>query len=202
LTLTYFYRMKIRTVLILLVFIACKDKKKNTDAETNGSFPVLALIQSQVANVDTSIYTITMSIKKDSLAEDTVFVRREQFREVAKDFLSIPDISTAKWKDDYVETKDFMQDLGLVVLEYAAKETDAEIRKEQVYIEPGTDGEDKVDRIIIDKVYKDKNAIVHKNMVWKINSHFQIATNIEEPGKPSQLTIQTVRWTSGITVNP
>jgi hypothetical protein len=194
---TYFYAMKIRTLVILLLFIACKSKKKNTEADAGGSFPVLALIKSQVANVDTSIYTITMTEKKDSLDGDTVFLKREEFREAAKDFLSIPDISSAKYKDDYTETKDFMQDLGLVVLEYAAKDADAEIRKEQVYIEPGTEGEDKVDRIIIDKVYKEKNAIVHKNMVWKINSHFQVATSTEEPGKPEQTTIRTVRWKTG-----
>jgi hypothetical protein len=190
--------MKIRTIIILLVFIACKNKTKNTDAEPGGSFPVLSLIQSQVAHVDTSIYTITMTVKKDSVAGDTVFLKREEFREAAKDFLTIPDISSKKWKDDYVETKDYMQDLGLVVLDYTAKEPDAEIRKEQVYIEPGPEGEDKVNRIIIDKVYKEKNAIVRKNMVWKMNSHFQVATNIQEPGKPDQTTIQTVRWTSGI----
>jgi hypothetical protein len=190
--------MKIRTIVILLLFTACKNKQKNTDAEPNGSFPVLALIQSQVAHVDTSIYTITMSVKKDSVAGDTIFIKREQFRDAAKDFLSLPDISSKKWKDDYTETKDFMQDLGLVVLDYTAKEPDAEIRKEQVYIEPGPEGEDKVDRIIVDKVYQEKNAIVHKNMVWKMNSHFQVATNIREPGKPDQTTIQTVKWTTGI----
>jgi hypothetical protein len=190
--------MKIRTIIILLVFAACKNKTKNAEGEPNGSFPVLAMIQSQVAHVDTSIYTITMSVKKDSVEGDTVYLKREQFREVAKDFLSIPDISTKKWKDDYVETKDFMQDLGLVVLDYSAKDEDAEIRKEQVYIEPGPGGEDKVDRIMIVKVYKEKDAIVYKNLLWKMNSHFQIATNIQEPGKPEHTTIQTVRWTTGI----
>jgi hypothetical protein len=185
--------MKIWTIIILLVVISCKSKKKDT--EENGSFPVLALIKSQVANVDTSLYSIVMTVSKDSIS-DTVYLKREQFREAAKDFLDLPDIGNEKWKDKYTESRLYDQALQMIVLDYTAKDPDEEIRSEKVYIEEGGDGETNVKTIVIDKLYKEGNSLIQKNMIWGMDSHFQVATSIETPGKPDRTTIRKVTWST------
>ena len=189
--------MKIRTIIFLLiVFASCKDKKKEEAAgEENGSFPVLALIKSQVAKVDSSLFAILQIDKKDSLTFDTVYLKADQFRDAARDFISIPDIADKNHKGDYKELKQYMQDLQLAVFTYTATDPEAEIRSEEVYISKSDEGEDKVERIIIDKVYKDKKTTVRKNMIWKIDSHFQVATYITEPGVPDKTSVRTVQWT-------
>jgi hypothetical protein len=177
---------------VILPFLVCCKSKKN-QAEENGSFPVLSFIQSQVAHVDSSLYSI-MKIETVDSTHDTSYIRREDFRKAANDFLSLPDIASKKWKDDYVESRQFDQDLGLVVLEYTPKDDKAEIRREQVYIQPGNGEEDKVERIIIDKVFREGNTVIHKNMLWKVDSHFQVATSTEKPGSAEQIKTVRVTW--------
>jgi hypothetical protein len=186
--------MKIWTIIILLAVCSCKNKKKAS--EENGSFPVLALIQSQVAHVDTSMYSIIMTESHDSTKTDTVYLKREQFRDAAKDFLSIPDISKKEWKDKYTESKLFDENLNMIVLDYSANDPDEEIRSEKVYIEQGADGETNVRTIVIDRIYKEGNSIIQKNMIWGIDSHFQVATSIETPGKPDETSIKKVLWST------
>jgi hypothetical protein len=188
---TYFYEMKIWTFIILLALIACKNKKKET--EENGSFPVLPIIKSQVAHVDSSLYSIVKTLSDDS-TRDTIYLKREQFRDAAKDFLSIPDITQPKWKDKYKESKLYDENLQMVVLDYTTDDPEAEVRSEKVYIEQGEAPEGKVKTIVIDRITKDGNNIIQQNMIWEMDSHFQVASNIESPGKPDRTKIVKVTW--------
>ena len=94
----------ILTSFLLLSFTACKQTEKDTKEKF---FPVLSFIQSQVADIDTSLYSIRKLIYVDSLRTDTLYLNRENFREEAKDFLSIPDISSSKYQSRYKEEKQY-----------------------------------------------------------------------------------------------
>ena len=84
------------TSVALLSFITCKQKKK-AKPENERFFPVLSFIKSQVAQVDTSLFSIRKITYIDSIRADTVYYPREQFRELAKDFLNIPDLADSKY---------------------------------------------------------------------------------------------------------
>src|SRR5688572_21493519 len=103
----------------ILFLISCKDKKAAANEEKSTAyFPVLSYIKSQVAHVDTSLYRIIKVVEKDSITRDTIYLKREEFRNAAKDFLSMPDITSEDLKNDYAETEIFDQDLESVVLNY------------------------------------------------------------------------------------
>src|SRR5688572_16082441 len=107
---------------ILLSLVSCNNKKNIPSDENASFFPVLSFIKSQVAHVDTSVYRIIKVTKVDSLI-DTSFLKREEFKEAAKDFLNLPDISSDRLKDDYKETELYDQDLEQVVLNYMPSES-------------------------------------------------------------------------------
>ncbi|MCW3074306.1 MAG: hypothetical protein JWP69_1375 [Flaviaesturariibacter sp.] len=172
---------------VLVLLVCCKGKKK--EEEKPGSFPVLSYIKSQVAHVDTSLYSIIKVVTVDSTS-DTTYIRREDFRKEARDFLELPDIASGKWKDDYTEEKSYDPLLELAVLVYTAKEADATIEKEQVYIQPGNGEEDKVKTLIIDQV----TGTTRKNLVWNVDSHFQIVTRTSKEDGSEQNVITKVIW--------
>src|ERR1700741_1812958 len=94
------------TTLVLFLSDACKQKKKEKPAEDR-FFPVLSFVKSQVAHIDTSLYSIRRLVYVDSTRTDTQFVKREQFRELASDFLGLPDLSDSKFEDRYIEKRSF-----------------------------------------------------------------------------------------------
>jgi hypothetical protein len=84
----------ILTCLLLLFFYSCKDQEKEKENAAIADYlPVTAFIKSQVAHVDTSLYSIMRLTIYDSSRTDTDYIRREDFREAAKDFLSLPDLT-------------------------------------------------------------------------------------------------------------
>ena len=171
-------------------FLVCCKGKKEEPTEKAGSFPVLSFIQSQVAHVDTSLYSIIKVVTVDSTS-DTTYIKREEFRREAKDFLNLPDIATTDAMEDYTEEKTFDPLLNQAVLVYTAKEDDAPVRKEQVYIEPDSGEGDKVKTFIIDQVV---DKAINKTLVWNVDSHFQIITRSAGPSGQEKSTVTKVIW--------
>jgi hypothetical protein len=174
----------------LLIF-SCKNQKSNQQDESS-FFPVLSFIKSQVAHVDTSVYRIIKIVKTDSTS-DTTFLKREEFREAANDFLSIPDISSKELKDDYTETKLFVQDLDQVALSYMPKKPDKEITRQEVMIKPDSDG-DKVQSIFINQINSSKNGSIHKILFWEVDKQFKIVTLTQLPDQPEKTETVEVIW--------
>lgn len=185
--------MKINLILlsvILLLSPACKKKKK----ETESFFPVLSFIKSQVAHVDTSLYSITEIIYKDSIHTDTIYVRREEFRGLAKDFLTIPDLTERKYQTRYKEEKMFDESLNRVIISYKPESQDKEeIQDQEVLITPDPSG-DKVNSIIIDQVISNKDGFLQKRMLWLVDQSFQVTTTMQNPGKTETITTMKVIW--------
>jgi hypothetical protein len=177
--------------ILSLHFIACKQKEK-TDEEK--FFPVLSFIQSQVADIDTSLYSIRKLVYIDSLRTDTVYLPREQFREAAKDFLSIPDISSSKYDDRYTEEKQFDETMNRVMLTYTPlKPEKEEIQRQEVLIKPDPAG-DKITNIIINRIVNTKDSSVQKRLLWKVDESFQIITTKQLNGQPETTSTVKVVW--------
>ncbi|MFI5131733.1 MAG: hypothetical protein ACHQFX_17145 [Chitinophagales bacterium] len=179
----------------LFLVIACKHKEEKKDEER--FFPVLPIIRSQVAEVDTSLYSIRKITFIDSITSDTVFYRREQFGDLANDFLMLPDISDPKFKGRYKEEKQFDESLNRAIFRYLPVNPDNElIQRQQLLIRPGPP-EDKITSIIIDYMITNRDSSVQKNMLWQVDKSFQVTTIRQLAGQKETTNTYKVIWSEG-----
>ena len=176
---------------LLLFLLSCKSKK---DKEEKSLVSVVSLIEGQVKKVDTSLYRITMIQKIDSTA-DTTIISRDDFRKMAKDFLTLPDISSEKMKDNYDESNSYDKDMELALFTYTAKNPEVEIRRETIMLEPDpTGGDSKVKSILINSIRSEKDSIIEKDMTWHMDNRFQVVSKIRKTNQPEKIRILQVRW--------
>lgn len=180
-----------------LLLAACKTRKKEPVDNDSGYFPVLSYLQSQVRQVDTGLYSIT-KISKAHNAVDTQYLRREEFRTAAQDFISLPDIASGDLKQKYNETKLYDEDLKKVVITYEPKNKNdfEQVTREDVIIEPGNAATDQVQSIYIETVSANSDSTVQKKMTWNVNQNFQIIKLIDKTGQEDVQTTD-VRWWNG-----
>lgn len=184
---------KILTGLIcVLCLAACKNNQQdNSDSQF---FPVLSFLKSQAKHIDTSLYRIVKVETIDS-SSTTSYIKREEFKDYAKDFLEMPDISSGKWKDDYEETKMFDDAINNVILTYTTKEEDNEVRREDVLLEPiNTSGNSEVKTVIVNKIKSAGDSTVEKNMIWYVNKRFTIITKVQKNNQPEKIKKLEVIW--------
>jgi hypothetical protein len=176
---------------VLTILTCCKSKK---DEEDKTLVSVLSLINQQVKSVDTSLYRITVIQKVDSTADTTV-ISREDFRKYAKDFLTIPDISSEKLKGDYEESNTYDKDMEMALFTYTAIDPDVEIRRETLMLEPDPAGGDsKVNTILVNSIRADGDSTIEKNMTWHMDNRFQVVTKVRKDKQPEKIRILQVRW--------
>jgi hypothetical protein len=181
-------------LLVLVLFITCKQKKKET-TEKIKFFPVLSFIKSQVAHVDTSMYSIRKITFTDSTKTDTAYYKREQFGELASDFLDIPDISDSKYQTRFTESRIMDNTLNKVIVTYTpVNPGNEEIQRQEILIQPNPSAEDKITNIIIDYVINNKDSSVLKRMLWKVDKSFQVIKTRQLTGRPDSTTKIKVIW--------
>jgi hypothetical protein len=178
---------------VFLVFAGCNRNDKKTGQPEPG-FPVISYIQSQVAHVDTSLYSILKIIYRDSLHADTTYLRREDFKEAAKDFLQLTDITQKKYKDRYKEEKLYDETMNRVILRYSPINPEKEdIQKQEILIAPDPSG-DKVTSIFIDQVINNRDSSVQKLLLWRVNKSFTVTVILQKTGQPELTTVTKVAW--------
>jgi hypothetical protein len=180
---------------IMFSINGCKHKEEKKEEER--FIPVLPILKSQVAQIDTSLYSIRKITFVDSTRSDTVFYRREQFRDLAADFLTLPDISDPKFRGRYKEEKQFDETLNRAIFSYIPVNPDNEvIQREQLLVKPGSP-EDKITSIIIDYLLSNRDSSVQKNMLWQVDNSFQVTTIRQLPGQKETTTTYKVIWSEG-----
>ena len=180
------------SVIFLVLLIACKHKKKEK-SESERFFPVSSFLKSQVADVDTSLYSIRKVTYVDSSRSDTAFYRREQFKELASEFLNLPDISTSEYEDRFTEERQYDETMDRAILRYQPVNAEKEeIQLEELLIKPDPP-HDKVTSIIINYSRNSKDSSVQKRMLWEVNKSFQVTTTRQLPGqKETELTYKVI----------
>ena len=182
---------KLLILIVLLMPSACRQKEKNNKEKF---FPVVSFIQSQVAAIDTSLYSIKKITSVDSLKADTVYIPREQFRDAASDFLSIPDLASPKYDTRYTEEKMFDETMNRVMLTYTPlKPEKEEIQRQEVLIKPDPSG-DKITNIIVNRIVNTKDSLVQKRLLWKVDESFQVITTKQLKGQPETTSTVKVIW--------
>jgi hypothetical protein len=176
---------------VIFFMTSCGEKTKEVK---DPFFPVLSYIKSQVADIDTSLYSIRKLVFVDSLRTDTIYLHRENFRDEAREFLSVPDISSASFRKRYVEEKMFDETLNRVLLTYTPLNPDKEeIQRQEVLIKPDPSG-DKVTNIIINTVMNSRDSSVQKKLLWKVGESFQTTITKQLAGQPEKTSIVKVIW--------
>lgn len=171
--------------------VSCKQKQ--TDQKED-FFPVLSFLKSQVAGIDTSLNSIRKYVFVDSLRTDTIYIPREQFRDIARDFLTIPDLSESKYRNRYQEEKIFDETLNSVLLTYTPIQPEKEqIQRQEVLIKPDPSG-DKITNIIITLSVDTRDSSVQKRMLWKVDQGFQVTTTRQMAGQPETILTEKVIW--------
>lgn len=182
-----------RLVLAAIVLLsACKEKEKEDEKKF---ISVLSLIEKQVAHIDTSLYAITKYIINDSLHIDTLYIPREEFRSVAKDFLEIPDLSVKKVAKRYKEETRYDELLNRVIISYIPLNPEKEeIQKQEILVTPNIATGDKVNTILISRVINNRDGFLQKEMLWQMDKSFQVVTSTQKPGQPEVITTTKVTW--------
>jgi hypothetical protein len=189
----YIYGMNKWILIPLLVLLFSCNNEQKEEGRDSGFFPVLSYLNSQVAQVDTSLYRIVKITTVDEQS-DTTYIKREDFRKEAADFLSIPDITQKKLKKDYKETELYDESLQSVILSYMPTEDDAEIRRQEVVIQPHQAETDQVTSIYIDRVMEQGKATVRKNMLWQVDRRFQVVTITQNSDGTEKIEKRQVIW--------
>lgn len=184
-----------KTSLALSVLLALVSSCGSSGNEKKESFfPVSAVLKSQVAQVDTTLNSIRQYVYVDSTRTDTIYVHREQFRALAKDFLELPDISSSEYKDRYKEDKQFDETLNRALFTYLPVKPEKElIQRQEVLIKPDPGG-DKITSIIINTVNNTKDSAIQKKMLWQVDRSFQVVTTRQLVGQPETVTTIKVVW--------
>jgi len=178
---------------VLVLLFSCKEKKK-APTEAEKYFPVLSFIKSQVAQVDTSLYSIRKITYIDSVRTDTTHYKREQFRELAADFLNLPDLADPKYQGRFVEKRTFDTALNraMFILE-PLKPEEEEIKRQEVLIRPDPPN-DKITNIIIDYIKGNRDSSIQKKLLWQVDRSFQVTSIRQLPGQKEIISTYKVIW--------
>jgi len=179
--------------LLLFVFAGCK----NSDAPEKNFVSIPSLIEAQVVHVDSSLYSITRYDYRgtDTIAFDTLYIPREQFRKEARAFLDLPDLSLAKNARRFTEETRYDELMKKVIISYLPRnKTTEELQKEELHVMPDVAEEDKVTTILASKVINDRNGLKQEELLWLIDKSFTIVRTTQLPGEPAQLITTKVIW--------
>lgn len=183
-------------LLIFAIFLAASCKSKKTETVKKDYISVVSLIEKQVAHVDTSLYSIKQITIIDSLHSDTSYIRREDFRQAAKEFLAIPDLSVKEIAEKYKEEPTrYDQLLDRVIITYTAIDPDKEEYKSQeLLVAPGTLEGDKVTNVLVTRSFHNRDSSLLKTMLWRMDKSFQITTTTQKPAQSGKTTTVKVDW--------
>ena len=176
--------------LIITCLFACKNRKKEGGEEKN-IFSVVSFLQSQVKTADTSHYSFVRVQTSDGRS-DTQTISKEEFRNYAKEFTHLPDISLRTEKYEVSKSYDSM--LNNLVVTYLATDINEEVTRETILWEPDSQGNSQVKTIYINRVHEASDTIKEKELTWQINKGFQIITKTQVAEQPEKVDIVQVQW--------
>ncbi len=180
-------------VSILLFFSGCGEKKEKAEA----LLPVDSIIKGEIADIDTSLYSIIKVTYVDTVRSDTEYVKREEFRGLAKDFLSLPSLSKEKYTEENFPGP--LEEQSTITYKAIHPEQE-ELKHVDVIINPSLQGDGKyeVTTIIAERVFSNKDSSVEKKLLWQKGKSFQVTTIKQLPGQPEIYSSFRVIWTQGI----
>ena len=178
---------------LLLLLVGCKSQKKKSDVPATNFF-VSDYLKGQVAMLDTVRHPF-LKIETVDNHTDSSIISNTEVKNYAKNFLTLPDISSEKLKDDY-EVSQLYDDLQeAFVFTYITKQNHP-VQQENVTVEPqpNAKGQNDIRSVYADLWDSNKDTSIRKNMLWEANKSFQINTIIDVPGQPEKTRKLMIVW--------
>ena len=181
-------------LIVFILILACNNRKKEIK-DTSGYFPVRSFLQSQVSELDSSLYRF-IKIETKNGVSDTTDITRDEATRFASEFLEIPDITNPQLGSDYSEMSSFDSIMDRVIMSYTAYDKkDIEVVKQDVTVLPSFgNGEDEVKTIYLEKIKSDEDSMTEKKMLWEIDRYFQIRTISQHKDLPEQIHDLRIEW--------
>jgi hypothetical protein len=177
-------------VCFILFLIACKNKEKKA---INNFVRPHSTINDQLKDIDTALYTIIKINYRDTAHSDTEYIRREDIRLVAKDFLDLPELSPEKYTEETIPGPTG----NLSTLSYKPIQPGKEdVQRLDIIIDPDMAdiGKNVIKSIYIDRGFSNKDSSMQKRMLWQVDKSFQVNTIRQLPGQPEINTTYKVIW--------
>ncbi|MDQ3278515.1 MAG: hypothetical protein M3Q06_09320 [Bacteroidota bacterium] len=180
--------------LVCLVWITgCKEKTKKAEVPSEQFFPVTAYIKGELAKLDTSLATF-YKIETTEGKSDTVVISNAEVKRYARDFATLPDISTDDIRNDYQVTHEYDDILNAFVFMFTTRE-DHPVKREDVVLDPAPNaqGKNDIQSIFVELWQNDGDTLVRKNMLWEAGKNFQVTT-VSEAGQTQKTKKLQVVW--------
>ena len=175
---------------IAILFSACKEKK---EAKQEPPISVLSIIKGQLNHLDTSLYGITKYETAGNIT-DTTYLTRDEVREFAAPFLSLPEIADKNYYKNYTEERLIDAQQETLNITATAKNENAEIQKQIIIITLADVSSGKVQSIFIDRYIQSKDSSVEQKLFWEIDKYFSIGNIIEKENQPDKTHFTKVTW--------
>lgn len=140
------------------------------------------------------MYAFTRYDKTD-LRSDTIYLKREEVRQYAEPFLSLPDIADKKNYEKYTEEKliDAQTD-QLSIISTLKEYENSEVLKQILVIDVADVSSAKVQSIYIDRNITTKDSIIEQKLFWQIDKYFTINNAIIKENQPDKTHFIKVAW--------
>jgi hypothetical protein len=175
---------------ISFIIISCKNKK---DKSKEPSISAISIIKGQVNHLDTSFYQI-IKIESANGKNDTTFIKREEIKDLASDFLFLPDISLTGYDENYIEERLIDANQNTLSITATAKNETLEIQKQIIIIPLEELASGKVESIFIDRSVQIKDSSIQQKLFWQIDQYFQIGSIIQKGEAPETVHIIKIKW--------
>lgn len=180
---------------------SCKEKPAPAIVETTKTdslpadkeisyLPVGDLIREDIRKVDS--FAAGILHKTESTKKDSSYIKPEQFKKLAEQFLPA-ELDSSNFQKNFGYESFMDETTELINFIYPAKDPNSSLRKVVVYIKPSLTV-DKVNRIYMEKEFKEGTDFVQQKLTWVIEKYFYILT-IRHPEKGEPVTkIEKVIW--------
>lgn len=178
--------------ILLFLLAGCKAKKAKPDIPAEKFFPVTDYIRGELAKLDTSLATF-YKIETANGISDTVPIRNADVKRYARDFATLPDISSNELKNDYQITHEYDDMLNAFVFMFTTNE-DHPVKREDVVLDPAPNaqGKNDIQSIFVELWQNNGDTLVRKNMLWEAGKNFQVTTVSEAGGTQQTKKLQVV----------
>ena len=174
-------------IFILIAIYSCKQK---TNTETPIS--AISIIKGQLHHLDTSLYQI-MKVEKKGAVIDTSFIKREEIRDIAAPFLSLPDIAGKDYNNKYTEQRFIDAEQQTLNITSTAINQE-EVQQQLIIVNLSDITNGKIKSIYIDRYLPAKDSTIEQKLFWEIDAYFSIGNIITKEGQPEKTTFTKVEW--------
>jgi len=179
-----------------ILFINCKEKKGSKNGKVSKEEPpisALSIIRGQLNDLEKSLYEVR-KFETTGNVSDSSYLKKEEIRNVAAPFLSLPEIADENYYQKYTEDKVIDAQQNILNISSIAKSDTMEIQKQFIIIGISPSENSKVQSIYIDRYISKGDSTLEQKLYWEIDKSFLIRSIMEKRDQPEKIHSVKVVW--------